>query len=82
LFFFEKNDRHCHRAGRRNRKYADAADNNFRSLHRCAFPVSTSSLRTLSIVGNPVVCNCSLAWLHGGAHGDVGGPRRRRRVAT
>jgi len=44
-------------------RYLDLDDNNFRSLQRCAFPVSMSSLRTLSIVGNPVVCNCSLAWL-------------------
>ena len=48
-----------------NRKwrYLDLADNGFRSLHRCAFPVSTSALKRLSIIGNPVVCNCSLAWL-------------------
>ena len=44
-------------------RYLDLADNNFRSLQRCAFPVSTSALRTLSISGNPMVCNCSLAWL-------------------
>jgi len=43
--------------------YVDLAENNFRSIERCAFPVSTSGIRTLSIVGNPVVCNCSLAWL-------------------
>ena len=44
-------------------RHLDLADNHFRSLHRCAFPVSTTSLRTLSVVGNPVTCNCSLAWL-------------------
>lgn len=53
-------------------RYLDLADNNFRSLHRCAFPVSTSALRTLSIIGNPVVCNCSLAWL-AAEQGVVGG---------
>jgi len=33
-------------------RYLDLADNNFRSLQRCAFPVSTAALRTLSVIGN------------------------------
>ena len=55
-------------------RYLDLGDNKFGSIQRCAFPVSTSALRTLSIIGNPVVCNCSLAWL-AAEPGDVGGRR-------
>ena len=55
-------------------RYLDLADNSFRSVHRCAFPVSTSALKTLSLIGNPVVCNCSLAWL-AAEQSNVGGHR-------
>jgi len=61
-------------------RYLDLSDNNFRSLERCAFPVSTSALRTLSVIGNPVVCNCSLAWLASERPDDVSGGRQTRRV--
>ena len=55
-------------------RYLDLTDNDFRSLERCAFSVTSSALRTLSIVGNPVVCNCSLAWL-AAEQSELGGRR-------